>query len=337
MNLNAIFTSHMVFAANKPIRVYGEGEGEIKLTFCGEERTVVAQMGKWLVEFEPMSYGGPYTLTAVSGNEKVMLDDIYVGEVFLFSGQSNMQFKCADTDLDYEKFETDGMIRLFSTDGFGGFEHFKPQDGWVVCKKEEIQYWTAIGFLASYEILKKKNVAIGVIGCYQGASVIESWVPKGTFEKIGIEIPIEKRCIDHIQEPFGEWNVDGTLYEFSLSEVIPFALSSVIWYQGESDTSLDEAAVYCDELKELIRVWRNDFMNTELPFVIIQIADYDDKERAGESWKLIQEAQLKIQDVVSNVKTVISADVCETNDIHPKTKDKLALRVADAIMELLYR
>ncbi len=179
-------------------------------------------------------------------------------------------------------------------------------------------------------IFENKNIAVGIIACYQGASVIESWVPACAFQRIGINIPVENKHIDHISEAYKEWNGEGVLYEYALSQVVPFALSAVIWYQGESDTSTAEAEVYMDELKELISIWRKDFKNLLLPFVVVQIANYD--ERADEAWSLVQNAQLNIQNALDNVKTVISADVCESDDIHPKTKDKLSDRIADELM-----
>lgn len=90
--------------------------------------------------------------------------------------------------------------------------------------------------------------------------------------------------------------------------------------------------MYQDELKELIRIWRNDFGNISLPFVIVQIADY--VCRPDEAWKLVQKAQFDIQYSVKNVKTVVSADVCENDDIHPKTKDKLAARIANELIKM---
>ena len=121
------------------------------------------------------------------------------------------------------------------------------------------------------------------------------------------------------------------LYEYALSQVKPFSLSAAVWYQGESDTSIAEGKVYIDELKELIRIWRENFGNSQLPFVIIQLADYI--ERKDEAWSMIQDAQLKIQDDVDNVYTVVSSDVCENDNVHPKTKNKLSFRIAEKLIQ----
>lgn len=332
MNLNKIFTSHMVFAANKPIRIYGEGAGRCRINFAGIIKEAVSYGDKWYIEFPEMKYGGPYILTAEFEDETVVLDDIYIGEVYLFCGQSNIEFRMEETNLEPESFGSNNMLRMFCADRFINYGFFEAKHGWTVCRKEQIKYWSAVAFLTSEKIVKEKNVAVGVIVCCQGASVIESWVPEGAFANIGINIPDEKKHIDHTYKEYEQWNSDGALYRHTLSQVIPFSISAVIWYQGESDTSQDEGEVYQNELRELIKIWRSDFRNMSLPFVIVQIADYIC--RPDEAWKLVQKAQYDVQYSVENVKTVVSADVCENNDIHPKTKDKLAARIANELMKM---
>ena len=90
MKLNQIFTSHMVFASGLPIRIYGTGAGEAEIVFAGETRRVISHENEWLVELPPMAYGVPYELVFASAGETVVLEDIYVGEVYVFARQSNM-------------------------------------------------------------------------------------------------------------------------------------------------------------------------------------------------------------------------------------------------------
>lgn len=330
MKLNAIFTSNMVFAANKPIRIFGEGNGTATIGFAGREIKVNSENEGWMVEFPPMEYGGPYELRFEHGGETDVLDDIYVGEVFLFAGQSNMQLKIKDTGVPTETLESNSLMRTYGTDKIEKNERFTPKEGWAKCKQEEAPDWSAIGYFTALELVKRKNIAIGVINCFQGASVIESWVPERAFEKIGISIAPEDKYYDHTTPEFASWNGDGTLYGYAFSQVVPLSLSGVIWYQGESDTSIAEALVYKQELAELIRIWRNDLMNDQLPFVVVQIHDFDNRDDEG--WHTLQQAQLEVENEVDNVKTVISRDICETDVIHPTTKDILSKRIADALM-----
>lgn len=330
MQLNKIFSSHMVFAKGLPIRVYGEGEGVAKITFAGKEKTVVANGDNWLIEFEPMEYGGPYVLEAVFEDSKVVLDDIYVGEVYLFAGQSNMQFKLGASTTPESEYESNDMLRLFSPDRIEKTDHYVASDGWVTCQKDFAEKWSALAYLAGNEIAKTKNVAIGIIVCYQGASIIESWVPEGILDEISKANNVQHP--DHTYTMNGEWNTHGTLYSKVLSQAIPYSLTSAVWYQGESDANLGESKVYADELCILIDTWRKDFMREDLPFVIVQIADYNNA-RDGQAWKNIQKAQIDVLSMRDNLKGVISRDVCENDDIHPKTKAKLAHRIAAVLCE----
>ena len=338
MRFNKIFSKNTVFANGKPIRVYGEGDGEGTVEFAGQLNSVKSENGKWYTEFSPMACGGPYTLKLATADKTIILDNIFVGEVYLCAGQSNIELRLTETNTPLEMYKSNDMLRCFEVDKITKNHLFTPDDGWVCADKDTVYNWTAIGYLSGMEISETKNVAVGVINCNQGASVIESWVPAGTFEKLGINIPIEKKSIGHTYPDYVRWSADGSLYEHQLRQVFPFSLNGVIWYQGEADACGEEANVYDVELCELIRKWRDDFKDPGLAFYVIQIADYkpeNDPTRDFEGWARLQSAQERVQSMTNNVITVISRDVCETDNIHPPTKTLLAKRVADAIMRNL--
>ena len=92
MKLNNIFTSGAVFPAGKTIRIFGTGKGECEIEFADVKKSVKSEDDIWCAEFPAMEYGGPYTLNFTSGGERVTLNDIYIGEVYLFGGQSNIAF-----------------------------------------------------------------------------------------------------------------------------------------------------------------------------------------------------------------------------------------------------
>lgn len=334
MKFNKIFSSNAVFPKGKRILVYGTGEGEGTLEFAGQTKSVTAVDGEWCTELSPMEYGGPYTMTLTSSEGSEVLEDIYVGEVYLCSGQSNIELKLKDTNTPEEDHKSIDKLRSFFVDKITSNGLFSPDNGWVKADKDTVYDWSAIGYLTGKEICERKGIAVGVITCSQGASIIESWVPEGTFEAIGINIPIEEKAVGHRMPEYQKWNKYGSLYEKQLRQVFPYQLSGVIWYQGESDAVGKETEVYHYELLALINKWREDFVDSELPFYVIQIHDYftDDWYRDNEGWKKVQEAQLKIQTMTHNVKTIVSKDVCETDDIHPQTKTVLSRRVADAII-----
>lgn len=331
MNLNKIFTSHMVFPANKPIRIFGEGSGIAKVCFGGVCKEIKSKGDSWIVEFEPMEYGGPYEIKIFLNGIETVIDDIYIGEVYLFSGQSNMQFKLKDANKSQTVYNPGTKVRFYVLDRLEKGEYYNSNNGWLVCDDDISQNLSALAYLTSCKVAHDKNIAIGAVCCYQGASVIESWVPKDAFKNIGIDIPCDKKNSTHTCEEYSAWNGESCLYNNMFLKIVPFSFSAVIWYQGEADHYYEEAKVYDKELAALINTWRTDLNDDKLPFIVIQLADYDYESIDKQGWAAIQQSQLNVMNICSLVKTVICRDVCENNDLHPPTKDKLAVRIAEAL------
>lgn len=324
VTLNPIFTNGMIMQANKPVRIFGSGEGAVDVDFLGQSKSITSN-GEWLIEFDAQSYGGPYTMTVSLNGKKTEINDIYFGDVYLLGGQSNMQFKMWERREPTDVYEGNENVRLYTVDRMeeNTEERFGMADGWVTLTKENAKDFSAIGYYVSQELGKDRK--IGLIACYQGASVIQSWLRKDVAQRP--ELQVENKFADH--EWFPIWNDDGILYDYMLTKIIPYSMASVLWYQGESNASIDEARIYLRFLDALTSSWREVFMDENLEFIVIQLADYD--ERNTEGWHLVQEAQLKAQDELKNVKTVICRDVCETDDIHPRSKKELSLRIVKAL------
>ncbi len=316
--LNTMFTSGMVLQAKKPIRVFGEGKGCVTVRFCGQSKTVCAD-GAWLLEFDPMEYGGPYEILVEHEQETTVLHDVWVGDVFLLSGQSNMSLTLDQTNHPTDRYEGSEYVRLYVVDKTER-ENIRSSDGWVPLTKENAKDFSAIGYHVALA-LANENRRIGLIGCNQGASVIQSWMPP---EEVSCEkYRVEEKTLSHTKYPF---NGESFLFNYMTSKILPYSLHSVLWYQGESNASPDESRIYLSLLEGLITSWRARFQDRELPFVVVQLADF--WERDTEAWHTIQDAQLKAQEVIPNVRTVVCRDVCETDDIHPQSKDILAKRIA---------
>lgn len=331
MKLNQIFTSHMVFQANKPIRIFGEGKGRISVEFAGNIFEKTVDTDKWLLELSAMDYGGPYDMKILLDGEEKLLSDIYIGDVYLLAGQSNIEFSLEGTNFPEELYEDCPLVRAYMQDRLTLSPNIRSEDGWMVCgNTDKLKFWSAIGYHMALKISKQKDIAVGLVFCYKGASVIESWLPKEITSKPEYRIPFEQRYLSKSTEKGSPHNVDGALYEATQQKIVPFSFSAVIWYQGESNTGDGDYKIYAGLLKELIIIWRKDFIDEQLPFVIVQIADYD--ARNDYAWKKIQDIQISIADEVENVITVKSADICESFDIHPPTKTSLAGRIADIFL-----
>ncbi|MBO5912581.1 MAG: hypothetical protein J6Q76_03820 [Clostridia bacterium] len=323
-SLNEIFTNNAVFAHSKPIKVYGKGDGEIAVTFNGQTLKTTTENGVWQVTFPKMECGGPYTLTVTDGVKTEKRTDIYVGEVILLCGQSNLQFKLHESTEANDLHPDNDKLRLFTIDRLEEGEFFKTSDGWVKCVAETVGNWSAIGYQIANEINRQKGVAVGIIACYQGASVIQSWMPKVLAERDEFLVSEDKKHGDH--KEYCKWNGVGFLYEHSLSRVLPYSLSRTVYYQGESNTSPDEGEIFDKMLCAFIEHLREKLDDATLPVTVVQIADLDSKKN-DKGWLAVQTAQLNVPNLTHNVNTVISADLCETNNIHPPTKKPLALRI----------
>ncbi|MBO5357281.1 MAG: hypothetical protein J6A95_05880 [Clostridia bacterium] len=321
--INSIFADNMIMQANKPVRFFGEFEGLVTVCFNGNKKSVNSG-GNWLIEFDPVDYGGPYSIEVSFEDISASIDGVYFGDVYLLGGQSNMQFKLWESSEPKENYRGNKNVRLFTVDRMEDGEHFKERDGWVELTKENAPNFSAIGYYVAQE-LARDDRKIGLIACYQGASVIQSWMSKEY--ALLPEFEIENRFGDHEWHPI--WNSDGVLYENMLSKILPYSIASVLWYQGESNASVDESNIYLEFLRALITNWREGFKDDKLEFIIIQLADHLD--RAGYAWSKIQEQQLLAQDKIPYVKTVVCRDVCDNIDIHPKEKDILSKRIANLL------
>ncbi len=331
MKLAEIFTNGMVVQAGKPFRVFGTGAGSGTVTWQSVTQAIDTKEDRWCLTFDAPDYGGPYTLEATLAGEKTVIQDVMVGEVLLFSGQSNIQFHMADEVTPVNAYRKDNLLRIFVPERMEAGESLFPKDGWVNASPENIDGWSALAYLTGCEMRNAGCPAVGVIACSQGASVIQSWIPQNKLVDTDLDIPAEQLFADHQYPQYQRWNGYGTLYDFMISRLFPLSLGAVVWYQGESNRSPAEGALYDRMLTLLIDTWRESFQAPSLPFIVVQLADFDAAEPIG--WRLVQEKQMAVEKMRAYVRTVPCADICESDNIHPPTKGLLAKRIRDTLAE----
>ena len=334
MILAPIFTDHAVFAAGKPVRVFGTGDGEVGVTFRGTTVKGESVYGKWCVTLPAGEAGGPFEMIVeMAGGKRRVLKDVAVGEVLVMAGQSNMQFKLGESTTDPKTWISDPMIRAFTTTRLERQEPYYAKDGWIVLDKANAGKWSAIGYETAIRRARAKGVPVGIVNCYQGAAIIQTFMPEELARSPRLSVPGRFRAhFDEREEYYSIWNKSGTLYRKQFGEFAPFSVSAVVWYQGESNTgSVKESELYAEQMAAMIGQWRVDLGDAFLPFVVIQLANFD-AGRHQDAWRAMQAAQARVPELCPFVKVVRADDVCESDKgIHPPTKWRIAERVAQAL------
>lgn len=333
VNLNAQqvinpMSDGMVLAKNQPIYVYDNQPFSVE--FASHQSRAHKQGEKWVAKLPAMKAGGPYIMTVSTATNTRTINDVYVGSVVMIAGQSNMQFKIQDSSTNPADCPADALLRSYTLPRLEEGEPYGPADGWIVCTSENVKNWSAVGYHVGAEIRKQTGEAVGIINCYQGASTIQAWMPAEIAFRPEFILPQDQLHFDHTYPKYLTWNQHGTLFNYDVLPFAPYGVSAVVWYQGESNTGKGEAPLYPRLAQQMIKSWRKVFRNTKLPFIVVQIADYD--HRTDEAWRAFQEAQLTIPQLTPRVTVVRSNDVCESNNIHPATKSRLAARIVDVLL-----
>jgi sialate O-acetylesterase len=343
VSLNNMFGDHMVLQQGLASRVWGRAEpGEaVNVSIAGQSRATKADdEGIWEVRLEPlMEYGGPHTLT-VKGTNEIVFEDVLVGEVWICSGQSNMQWAVSQAnDPDLEKAAADfPEIRLISVPQVGTQEpQWNFKGGWSVCSPETVADFSAVGYFFGRQLYQTLGVPVGLIDNAWGGSAADAWVKR---EKIAAH-PTLKAIHDRWTK-LEETKADdgrlmagnsrpGNIHAGVLTPSIGYGIRGVIWYQGESNAG--RAHQYRTLFPFMIESWREEWAmpdNAEFPFYWVQLADFRaEKQEPSESdWAELREAQTMTLDALANTGQAVIIDLGEGKDIHPKNKQDVAKRLA---------
>lgn len=215
MNLSFIFTDHMVLQANLPIRVFGEGAGDAEVHFCGNHAAAHCDGGKWVITLPAMPYGGPYEMSVCLNGEITVLRDIYIGEVWFAGGQSNMEMPlfAVEHGFEFAKHAKNDMLRLFTVprrtrkdvrlSGWHFNNNPEIETSWQLCEEGSVLNFSAIGYLAARQLQERLGVAVGVISCNYGGTMIEPWIEERYLE----EDPALKPIVDAARETNSRLNM----------------------------------------------------------------------------------------------------------------------------------
>ncbi|MBN1292070.1 MAG: sialate O-acetylesterase [Candidatus Latescibacteria bacterium] len=378
VRLPAIIGHHMVIQRDQKIPVWGwANPGErVTVEFNGQRKSTSATSnGRWIVELAPLKAGGPYEMT-IQGNNTIILYNILAGDVWVCSGQSNMEWP-VKYSANPDKEILDGnhpKMRLFEVKKDGAGEPQEDLSGqWQECTPHTVGDITGVGYYFGRKLMRELDVPIGVLQSAWGGTAIKQWVSRETFEsnpKIshvldGYEQVLDGKPdeIDKYYETLSGWfeycfvqmsrresygpipqpakgfeKVGGAptlLYNAMIAPLTRFPVKGFTWYQGESDSG--SAYLYRDMLPALIRDWRMHWGQQDLPFMIVQLANWGKRtDLPGENAQAeLREAQLKTWQDVAGTAMAVTIDI-GTEDVHYKNKQDAGERLALGALKVAY-
>lgn len=335
ISLPEIFSDNMVLQQKSDVILWGWAKtGEIvviKADWMDKDLTIQADVqGTWKITMKTPGAGGPYNIH-IKGHNEVILKNVLIGEVWLCSGQSNMEMS-AQWGINNGEEEIKNAnwpeIRFFTV---GSATSHYPQDHlagkWSVCTPDEMRTFSAIGYFFARKLNKELGVPIGVINSSWGGTPAETWMPEEVILKDDI---LREAAAKQKPVPWGPVE-PARIYNAMISPLIPFRIAGVLWYQGEANTI--NAYAYKEMLSGLIKSWRARWMY-DFPFYYAQIAPY----KYGNPFEGVEvrDAQRRVLEVPNTGMAVLS-DLCDTLNIHPKNKQDAALRLANIALKRYYK
>jgi sialate O-acetylesterase len=325
VRLPSVLGNHMVLQQKSEVTLWGWCDATEKIKITVEWDTTVYQVvgsrnATWSVKVKTPAAGGPYKIT-FTGRNVIVLEDVLIGEVWLGSGQSNMEWNVNANLKQAEGDPANPSIRFFhvlrTTADY-------PQDDvpgqWVVCAPENLKYFSAVCYFFGKKLQHELNVPVGLISSSWGGSPAEVWTPKEIFENDAVL----KAAAAKISSSYPGWPIEpGKAYNAMINPVTKFTIAGVLWYQGE--TNVGTNSTYTQLLSAMIGAWRKNW-NIDFPFYLVQLAPYTyGNHNVG---ALLRDAQTKVLTVPKTGMVVISDLVDDVKNIHPANKLDVGLRLA---------
>jgi sialate O-acetylesterase len=354
--LAASLQSNMVVQQNKPFTIWGKAlAGSIVTIRADWMKDAIGVRadgdGNFLgVIAVPAVKAGDYQLhhmTVSSGEEKVELDNLLIGEVWFCSGQSNMQFSMKEVmDSTAEIAGADHpYVRLFNAGlNFSSIPQDSIKGRWEECSPKTVRSFSAVGYYFGRMLQQQLDLPVGLIFSGIGASAAQAYVPQSV---LAADTQLNRVYLQpYLSSPRAKEKINGA---FSFEKVTrPFLLYNAMiypfrhcsvrgfcWYQGESNRM--ERACYTRLMQAMIGSWREDFAQGELPFYYVQIApffyDRNDPMLADEAF--FREAQEQVS-ALGNTGMVVTMDVGESKNLHPKNKKPIGERLARTALNRTY-
>jgi sialate O-acetylesterase len=347
VRLPKVLNSHMVLQRDTEVTIWGWADPGETVTVVGSwlpvktaPATKADADGKWALRLKTGPAGGPHTLT-VTGKNTIKLDDILFGEVWIGSGQSNMEmplarYSGAYTGIKDAQAEIAAanypQIRLFKV---GNFSSKEPLDDvepgivmygiptsdclWHPCTAKTVPAFASTAYFFARELHKQLDVPIGIIDSCWGGTSAETWTPAWALKKLEYPEALAQAA-KKPQDPKAK--VATRLYNGMIHPLRSMRIRGVIWYQGEGNTARHPR--YRDLFSTMITSWREVFAQP-FPFYYAQISPFN--YRGGTNSAYLREAQLQTLSV-PDTGMAVTMDIGDLRDIHPKNKQEVGRRLA---------
>jgi sialate O-acetylesterase len=379
---SGLISDGMVLQRDAQVKLWGTAAPGEKVTasFRGQSASATAGAdGAWLVQIASQGAGGPFPLT-LAGTNTISLPNVYVGEVWLLSGQSNMEYALWHCVGGPEAIaaSSNPQLRLLTiphTAAMTPQSDVTVKGGWVGADPVTTKYFSAVGYWFGSKLQAKLGVPVGLINDVWGGTNIEAWVDrdilahapespavadpdtaKAAYESaLAREKPVRDKYeadlaaarAQHLPPPpmpklTGQLRGPSMMYNGMIVPAKNYTIRGVVWYQGESNSYVGRANSYSYFLPKLIALWRADWAQPDMPFIIPQItpnrkpiADLDPNTPSGIA--VVQEAEMLAVKTVPNTALVVSTDLADADgDVHYKRKEPEGERVMRAALALAY-
>lgn len=343
VKLPSILSDNMVLQQNAIIKIWGWAEPHEKITMNApwlkkEINTITGKDGKWSIRLQTIQAGGPYSLV-IKGKNTITINNILLGEVWLCSGQSNMEFTMKQfggwknfpaelkdfTENDYS------MVRLCT---IGNNFSNSPLDDcnvvWAISDTSSVNNFSETAWFFGRELSKMLKVPVALIASDWSGTPAEAWTPSTVFTGIK-ELNYYKNA-DTSKNYLGEQR-SSNLYNAMIHPLRNFIIKGVIWYQGESN--IYDADLYDILFPAMVHAWRKAWNIGDFPFYYVQIAPYDYKSACNAS-AYLREAQSNSLKKISNSAMVVTLDIGDNKDIHPARKQEVGRRLALLALKRTY-
>ncbi len=324
-----VIASHMVLQRGRPVTIWGWADAGEKVTvrLAGSKVTIRATgQGEWKVKLPKMKAGGPHKMT-ISGKNTLTLTDILVGEVWIGSGQSNMQWNVAGAanggaEVAAAKYPN---IRLFLVPlALSGTPNRDVNAKWTDCNPSTVKPFSAVLYYFGRELHKELDVPVGLIASSWGGSRIEPWTPPVGFAGVKELKDLSETVRTAPKASLAGYGSPTAMYNAMIHPLVPFGVRGAIWYQGESN--LFDGMLYAHKKRALVEGWRKVWGNDKLSFYWVQLAPYT-YNAPPECLARIWEGQAAATSIPRTGMAVIT-DIGNTRDIHPRNKQDVGKRLA---------